>query len=85
MDEFVVTLDRAGRVIIPAPLRKQLGLVEGSQVIITCQKDALLVRTRRHGIAAAQKYFTKLAPAGELWSEDLIRDRRREAQREHGS
>jgi len=83
MDEFVATLDRVGRVIIPAPLRKRLGLAEGSQVIMTCQQDALLVRTRRHGIAAAQKYFTKLAPAEELWSEDLIGDRRQETKREH--
>lgn len=69
--------------VIPAPLRRRLGLVEGSQVIVTCQQDAVVMRTRRHGIAAAQKYFTKLAPAEELWSEELIRDRRQEAQREH--
>lgn len=84
MGQFVARIDRVGRVVIPAPLRRRLGLVEGSQVILTCQQDALVMRTRRHGIAAAQKYFTKLSPAEELWSEDLIRDRRQEAQREHG-
>ncbi len=84
MDQVVVRIDRFGRVVIPASLRKMLGLVEGSEVILTCRQDALVVRTRRHGIAAAQKYFTRLAPAEELWSEDLIRDRRQEAQRQHG-
>jgi AbrB family looped-hinge helix DNA binding protein len=83
MGQFVARIDRVGRVVIPAPLRRRLGLVEGSQVIVTCQQDAVVMRTRRHGIAAAQKYFTKLAPAEELWSEELIRDRRQEAQREH--
>jgi len=85
MGQFVARIDRVGRVVIPAPLRRRLGLVEGSQVIVTCQQDAVVMRTRRHGIAAAQKYFTKLAPAEELWSEELIRDRRQEAQREHGT
>lgn len=85
MAQFVATIDRVGRVIIPAPLRRRLGLAAGCEVIITCQQDALVMRTRRHGIAAAQEYFTKLAPADELWSEELIRDRRQEAQREHGT
>ena len=45
-------------------------------------KDGLLLKTRGQALRQAQEYFSRLRPSGELWSEELIKERRKEARRE---
>jgi AbrB family looped-hinge helix DNA binding protein len=75
-------VDSAGRVLIPAELREQMDVKPGSVVTITGGNGKIVLESRSEAVRAAQKYFRGLAPEGEMWSEELIAERRREARRE---
>ena len=75
-------VDSAGRVLIPAELREKMDVRPGSTVTISAGRGGVIVESRSAAVRAAQKYFRGLAPESELWSEELIADRRREARRE---
>jgi hypothetical protein len=40
-----------------------------------------MLKTRAHALKKAQDHFSRLRPGGKLWSEELKRERRREARR----
>jgi len=82
MGSFTVRVDRAGRILLPAKLRKQLHLKHGSELIVQMGKDTLVLKTRSQALRRAQEYFSSLRPQNELWSEELIKARRKEARRE---
>lgn len=78
-------IDASGRLLIPVRLRHRLGLTPGTQVtLVTAESGTLAVRSRVAARRAAQAYFTGLRRPGELWSEELIAERRAEAKREYG-
>ncbi len=82
MERFTVTVDGSGRILIPAKIRKQLKLKQGSDLIARVNEEQLVLQTRAQALREAQAYFSKLRPAGTLWSEELIKERRQEARRE---
>ena len=82
MEAFTVTVDGSGRVLLPAKIRKQLKLQRGSTLIAHVDKEQLILRTRLQALSEAQAYFSQFRKKGELWSEELIRERREEARRE---
>jgi AbrB family looped-hinge helix DNA binding protein len=82
MEAFTVTVDGSGRVLLPAKIRKQLKLERGSQLIAHVEKEQLVLRSRLQALREAQAYFSQFRKKGVLWSEELIKDRRREARRE---
>lgn len=75
-------VDSAGRVLIPAELRGKMDVRPGSIVTMSASREGILVQSRASAVRAAQQYFRGLAPASEVWSDELIADRRREARRE---
>jgi AbrB family looped-hinge helix DNA binding protein len=75
-------VDSAGRVLIPAELREKMNVKPGTMVTITGGRGRIVVEARSAAVRAAQKYFRALAPESEVWSEELIAERRREARRE---
>jgi len=78
-DTNAVVVGPKGRVVIPAPIRHQLGIHEGSQLVALVERGGVLllprseVKRRLRGMFADVK--TSLA-------DELIGDRRREALRE---
>jgi bifunctional DNA-binding transcriptional regulator/antitoxin component of YhaV-PrlF toxin-antitoxin module len=82
MESFKVKLDGSGRILLPAKVRKQLKVQEGSVLVGRLDKQELILNTRDEALRRAQEYFSKLRPAGTLWSEELIQERREEARRE---
>jgi AbrB family looped-hinge helix DNA binding protein len=76
-------VDSAGRILIPAPLREKLGVGPGATVRITESREGRIVlESRMAAVREAQEYFCGIAPATEVWSDQLIAERRREARRE---
>ncbi|SPE38923.1 hypothetical protein SBA6_970018 [Candidatus Sulfopaludibacter sp. SbA6] len=76
-------VDSAGRVLIPAPLREKLGVQPGATVSITEGRGGRIVlESRMAALREAQEYFCSLAPPTEVWSDELIAERREEARRE---
>ena len=76
-------LGKSGRIVIPAPVRSALGLREGDTLVLTV--DALggrLVLETEDMILARLRALVGTAPPGGLVSEELLRERREEAERE---
>ena len=82
MERFTVAVDGSGRILLPSKLRKQLKLKKGTELIARVNEDQLVLQTRLQALRDAQAYFSKFRPAGTLWSEELVKERRREARRE---
>jgi len=80
---YTSKVDSAGRVVIPAAIRDKFGVKPGDTVTITAAPSGrITVEPRLAVLKEAQDYFRGLAPERELWSEELIAERRREADRE---
>jgi AbrB family looped-hinge helix DNA binding protein len=76
-------VDSTGRVLIPAEVRKRLGMKPGATVTITEGPSGRIVLEPALALLReAQEYFQSLAPASVLWSDELIAERRKEARRE---
>jgi len=83
MDTYTARLEKSGRILIPAAVRRRLGLSEGSQVVVKVDDSgALEITSRSQALAKAREEVRKYIPAGRDLVEELIRDRRAEAERE---
>ena len=71
-----------GRVVIPAKLRKAIGLRTGDAVIIRLTKDGLVITTPERAIRAAQALVKEYVPGEQKLAGELIAERRDEAKQE---
>ena len=71
-----------GRLQIPARVRRELGLKDGDSVVMETVDGELRVRPYRDALARAQAIVRQYIPEGVSLSEELIADRRAEAERE---
>jgi antitoxin PrlF len=76
------TVDSSGRVLLPAELRRAIGVEPGGEMVWMEGEKGLVLRTFDDVLAEIQNYFRAVDPSEELWSESLIRERREEAARE---
>ena len=80
---YKARIDDTGRVLIPAEIRKRLGMQPGATVTITEGPSGRIVLEPAMALLReAQDYFRSIAPASVLWSDQLIAERRKEARRE---
>ena len=77
----ILKLGQNGRMIIPAELRYKLELKEGDELLVTVEGKRLVLETEA---ALLERLYATVGdlPEGELVSDQLIRERREEAQRE---
>lgn len=83
-EEFRATLRVAegGRIVIPAEARERLGLKAGTEVVMTIEDDqATLVNAKAARHRARQRLRRYIAP-GTCLSEELMAERKKEAERE---
>lgn len=85
MKSLVVKVDASGRILLPAQVRKDLHLKRGSELVMRIGKDIVQLKTRAKALQEAQEYFSQFRRKGELWSEELIKERRKEASRERAT
>ena len=71
-----------GRVILPAAFRKSLNLAKGDTVLIELDGDELRIRPARSALRRLQEKLRDYAPKEGRVSDELIAERRREAERE---
>jgi AbrB family looped-hinge helix DNA binding protein len=76
------TLDRYGRVLIPAEIRDALGLKPGDRLIARVIDGELRLMTIREGIRRAQAIVRRHTAGQPSLVDELIAERRREAERE---
>lgn len=76
-----VTIGPQGRLVVPAPLRKRLG-IEAGDVLVARADDDRLVLERRDAILARVRTRLAAVPADVAMADELIAERREEARRE---
>jgi AbrB family looped-hinge helix DNA binding protein len=83
MPAYTARMEKSGRILIPAALRRRLGLSAGSQVLLRIEDSGELALTSRsQALAQVRAQVRQYIPVGEDLAEELIRDRRTEAARE---
>ena len=71
-----------GRIVIPARIRKSMGLKPGDVVLMSLEDGVLRIESQLARVRRIQEEFRKFATPGALASEELIAERREEARRE---
>jgi AbrB family looped-hinge helix DNA binding protein len=71
-----------GRIIVPAAFRKSMGLSRGDTVFMELHGDELRIRPARSALRRIQAKLRAFAPSEGYVSDELITERRAEADRE---
>jgi AbrB family looped-hinge helix DNA binding protein len=70
-----------GRLVIPAPLRRTLGIDPGDTLVIRLEDNRLVLEKRETILARLRDRFRRVPPEVSL-ADELIRERREEVRRE---
>lgn len=71
-----------GKIVLPAQLRRRIGVKDGDMVVVEHADGALIIRTREEAIRRLQDEVRRRTPEGLSLVDQLIAERRREAARE---
>ena len=82
MEAQRVKIVDGGKLVIPASMRRQLGIGTGDTVLVDVDNGELRVRSVSRAVERARTILRKHIPEGESLADELIADRRREAERE---
>lgn len=82
MNAHLTSLSREGRVLIPAALRRELGLKPGEALTLSVVDGELRVASRISAIRRMQKRLAHLRDPRHPVVDELIRDRREAAHHE---
>jgi AbrB family looped-hinge helix DNA binding protein len=81
-EQYMIRAGERGRLVLPASLRKRIGLQEGGHLVVRVEPDnSLRLVSLTDQIRRLQGIFKDIAPGVSL-AEELIQERRAEAQRE---
>lgn len=83
-NESEVRIGPQGRLVIPAPIRKALGLRRGDVLTARVEDERLVLEKREHILARLKGRFAGISSDTSL-VEELIAERRSEARREAGA
>ncbi|HEY8740969.1 MAG TPA: AbrB/MazE/SpoVT family DNA-binding domain-containing protein [Candidatus Dormibacteraeota bacterium] len=81
-ERFDVQLGPQGRIVIPARLRRALGLKPGDRMVAGLEDQRVVLERREAVLARLQASFADAVPAGVSLVDELIEERRAEAARE---
>jgi AbrB family looped-hinge helix DNA binding protein len=80
--ETRMRVNENGRVVIPAPFRKALGINIGDEVVLRIEDDELRITTLKRRIQRAQRLVRKHVKPGRSLVDELIAERRAAARDE---
>ena len=83
-ETYRAKLNDEGRLVIPAELRKALGLKAGQEVLLRKTEAGLEVTTYDMAVKQFQEQVAKMVPAGVSLADEQIAERRAEASRDAG-
>ena len=78
----IARIAEGGRIVVPARMRKALGIDKGDAVWISLEEGELRVRPARSALRRIQAQLRDAQPAGRLASAELVAGRRIDAARE---
>lgn len=82
MEAQRVKIIDGGKLVIPAPMRRELGIASGDTVMVDIVDGELRVRSVSKALERARAILRRHVPEGVSLSDELIADRRREAEGE---
>lgn len=77
-----VSMARNGRIVIPVSLRSEMGLPDGGPVVMRVEDGRLVVEPYAAAVARARAAVRRYVPEDAVLSDELVADRRAEADRE---
>ena len=80
--ENVTKLGKGGRIVIPAAMRKLIGVSEGDELILRYRDGRLEIMTVRQAVQEAQNLVSRFVPEDRRLVDELLAERRAEAERE---
>jgi bifunctional DNA-binding transcriptional regulator/antitoxin component of YhaV-PrlF toxin-antitoxin module len=85
MPTLTLKIDNQGRVMLPSWWRKDAGVGPSTELLVAVDESgALVLETRAQGLRRARALVRKYIPANRVLSDELVRERRKEAAREEG-
>jgi AbrB family looped-hinge helix DNA binding protein len=75
-------VEKSGRILIPAAVRRSLNLHEGSEVLLHIDETGIQIGTRTQALERVQARLRKYISPKRRLSEELIKERRAEARKE---
>ncbi|MCR2806622.1 AbrB/MazE/SpoVT family DNA-binding domain-containing protein [Paenibacillus soyae] len=78
MHHIPVKLGEGGRLVIPAEIRKTLGLEIGDELLLHMENGKLVVMTRKQAIQYVQEQMSRYDVGQRVLSEELMEERRGE-------
>ncbi len=79
---FSTKIDSSGRVVLPADIRAAMEVSVGDTVQMVLDGGSVQIKSPRQALREAQDYFCKTIPADVNLVDELLRERREEAERE---
>ena len=75
-------ISKGGKIVIPAFFRKKLDLKDGEEVSFDIQDDNIVIISPRHSLKRAREIINRYHSSDESLVDQLIADRRKEAENE---
>lgn len=82
MEAQRVKIVEGGKLVIPAVMRRELGIAAGDTVMVDVNHGELRVRSISKALEQARAILRRHIPEGSNLSDELIQDRRAEAEHE---
>ncbi len=82
MKQFDIPIQENGRMILPAELRRALGVGKGDRILIQAEGDRIEITTTQRARHRAQERFRALVPDGEPVVDTFLAEKRVEVARE---
>lgn len=79
---YETSVDANGRIVLPAPVRRQLGVGPGDEVVLRLDADGVRVTSRAAAIREAQALVRQHVKPGVSLVHELLAWRREEASRD---
>jgi hypothetical protein len=77
-------LDETGRILLPARILESWSAVPGEELLVRLEGDELRVLTRSAGLRLAREVLRKYPRGDKSMADELIAERRRDAERDDG-
>ncbi len=82
---YSVRVGPKGRIVVPAPIRRELGFEEGAEVVVRADHGRLVVESRADALQRLRAVVREAVPPSLSLVDELLAARRIDAERERPS
>ena len=82
---YSVRVGPKGRIVVPAPIRREVGLEEGAEVVVRADHGRIVVESRADALERLRAVVREAVPPSLSLVDELLAARRVDAERERAS